>query len=360
MQVSVNKIHDWNIPVWKSLQERIDSLSHGLLFTGPAGVGKVHFAEQFAAWLLCESAAKGSAAGACGQCAACQLLASGNHPDLRVVTLDEEDEGEGGEGEGGGISNSGKSSKAKKASTQIKIDQIRALEDFVFVGSHRSGARIALIHPAEAMNLAAANSLLKMLEEPPPNVYFILVSSNLRRLLPTLLSRCRKVLFGLPEAEVASAWLKAAGVKQPERLLPLVGGAPLAAAEWAEEGLDVHYAQAAESFADAKADVVSLAAKWLSGLSGKSGGWRTEHLVDALQKWLYDLQRVQLGEAPRYFATSANALQALAKSASPARLARGYADLGRIRATVNHPLNAQLMLEDMAGRYLAAVTPVRS
>lgn len=352
MQVSVNKIHDWNIPVWRSLLERIDSLSHGLLFTGAAGVGKVHFAEQFAAWLLCESSSKGTAVSACGNCPSCQLLASGNHPDIRVLTLDEEDEDEEGE--------SAKSSKSKKPSTQIKIDQVRALEDFVNVGSHRSGARIALIHPAEAMNLAAANSLLKMLEEPPPNVYFILVSSNIRRLLPTLLSRCRKVIFGQPDPAVAREWLKAQGVKNPEKLLPLVGGAPLAAAEWAEEGLDVQYAQAADSFADAKADVVTLAAKWLQGLSGKSGAWRTEHLVDALQKWLYDLQRVQLGETPRYYASAQSTLQAMARQASPSRLARGYADIGKIRATVNHPLNAQLMLEDMAGRYLAAVAPQRS
>lgn len=351
MQVSVNKIHNWNVPVWKNLQDRIDSLSHGMLFAGPAGIGKVHFAEQFAAWLLCESSEKVGAAAACGVCPSCQLLASGNHPDIRVITLDEEEEGEEG--------SETKTAKSKKPSTQIKIDQIRALEDFVFVGSHRSGARVALIHPAEAMNLAAANSLLKMLEEPPPNVYFILATSNLRRLLPTILSRCRKVVFGIPETQAAVAWLKAEGVKSPERLLPLVGGAPLAAIEWAEAGLDAQYAQAAESFADAQTDVVSLAAKWQSGLSGKSGSWRTEHLVDALQKWLYDLQRAQLGETPRYFGTAANALQAMAKQAEPARLARGYADLGRIRATVNHPLNLQLMLEDMAGRYLAAVAPRR-
>lgn len=352
MQVSVNKIYDWNTPVWKSLLERMESLSHGLLFTGPAGVGKVQFAEQFAAWLLCESSQKSHSLSACGQCASCHLLASGNHPDIRLLTLDEEEEAEEGA--------EAKSSKAaKKPSTQIKIDQVRALEDFVFVGSHRQGARIAVIHPAEAMNLAAANALLKMLEEPPPNVYFILVSSNIRRLLPTLLSRCRKVVFGQPDATVAAAWLKAEGVKNPERLLSLVGGAPLAAAEWAAAGLDAQYSQAADSFADARTDVVTLASKWQTGLSGKSGSWRTEHLVDALQKWLYDLQRVQLGEKPRYFAAALTTLQALAKQAAPSRLARGYADVSRIRSTVNHPLNAQLMLEDLAGRYLAAVAPAR-
>src|SRR5690606_24708542 len=99
--------------------------------------------------------------------------------------------------------------------------------------------------------------------------------------------------------------------------------------------------------------------KWLQGLSGKSGAWRTEHLVDALQKWLYDLQRVQLGATPRYFASAAPALKGLATQANSARLARGYADVSKIRATVNHPLNAQLMLEDRAGRYLAEVAPVK-
>lgn len=351
MQVSVNKIHNWNTELWQSLLGRLEALSHGLLFSGPAGIGKVHFAEQFAAWLLCESAQKLAHDMACGHCPSCQLLASGNHPDIRIITLDDEDEGEEGE--------ETKSSKSKKPSTQIKIDQIRSLEDFVNVGSHRQGARVVLIHPAEAMNLAAANSLLKMLEEPPPNVYFILVSSNIRRLLPTILSRCRQVVFPQPKPEEAAAWLKAEGVKNPERLLALVGGAPLAAREWAEAGLDAQYAQAAESFADARADVVTLAGKWLSGLSGKSGSWRTEHLVDALQKWLYDLQRVQLGEKPRYFAASQTALQVLANQATPSRLARGYADVSKARATVNHPLNAQLMLEDLAGRYLASVAPAK-
>src|SRR5262245_41520568 len=205
LQVSVNSIYKWNEPIWQGLVERIDSLSHGLLFIGPAGVGKVQFAEQFAAWLLCESSQKATATAACGDCPSCQLLASGNHPDIRVLTLDEEEEDEDGET---------KTAK-KKPSTQIKIDQVRALEDFVYIGSHRQGARVVVIHPAEAMNMAAANSLLKILEEPPANVYFILVSSNQRRLLPTLLSRCRKVVFGQPPKEEAAAWLKAQGVKNP-------------------------------------------------------------------------------------------------------------------------------------------------
>jgi hypothetical protein len=68
---------------------------------------------------------------------------------------------------------------------------------------------------------------------------------------------------------------------------------------------------------------------------------------------------VQLGESPRYYASAQGALQSMARQASPARLARGYTDVGKIRATVNHPLNAQLMLEDMAGRYLAAVAPTQ-
>ena len=346
LQLSPEPIHEWNEPIWRGLLDRLDTLSHGMLFTGIAGVGKVHFAEQFAAWLLCESSQKGSAKSACGHCASCQLLASGNHPDIRLLTLAEEDEDEEGDS---------KSSKSKKPSTQIKIDQVRALEDFVFVGSHRQGARIVLIHPAEAMNIAAANALLKMLEEPPANVFFILVSSHPRRLLPTLLSRCRQVLFDQPKLQVAAAWLKVQGIKNPERILPLVGGAPLAAAEWAEAGLDVQYAQAAESVADVQSDVVTLAGRWLAGLSGKSGSWRVEHLVDALQKWVYDLQRVQLGESPRYFVDAAKKMQPLAGATSASRLARGYADLCKIKASVNHPLNPQLMLEDMAGRYLVVV-----
>ncbi len=94
---------------------------------------------------------------ACGECEACRWFAGGNHPDFRHIApaadADEENEG--------------REKSKKRASGTIKIDQIRELESFIAVGSHRHGRRVVLLTEADAMNGAAANSLLKILEEPP-------------------------------------------------------------------------------------------------------------------------------------------------------------------------------------------------
>lgn len=338
----MNNLFPWQEALWQQLTERLDTLSHGLLLSGPHGVGKSRFAEQLAALLLCEN----PGAFACGECPSCRLLASGNHPDYRLLTLAEDDAEEGEEADKA-------TSRKKKPATQIKIDQVRGLEDFVFIGSHRRGRRVAVIDPAEAMNVAAANALLKMLEEPPAGVHFILVSSAWRRLMATLLSRCRQLSFNLPDSVQAVAWLRAQGVQDAEKLLPLAGGAPLAAAHWAQTDLAAGYKKAAESFAQLPADLVGLAGKWQSGLNAKGGQWTAERLVDALQKWSYDLQCVQLGAPVRYFVGFAQHLARLAPQTQGQRLARLQDELMRIRRVIHHPLNPQLMLEDMAARYLA-------
>jgi DNA polymerase-3 subunit delta' len=168
--------YDLQLLQWNSairvqlLGQGLGRLPHATLLVGPAGVGKSAFAEQLAALLLCESIAPELTA--CGQCEACRWLYAGNHPDLRRVAPDGDDDAEGDAVEK-------PTEKAKKRSASIiRIDQIRELEAFVFVGSHRDGNRVVLVTEADAMNPAAANALLKILEEPPSSVYFILVSSN--------------------------------------------------------------------------------------------------------------------------------------------------------------------------------------
>src|SRR5262249_46843560 len=151
---------------------RMERLPHALLVHGARGLGKLDLALDFAQFLLCERRGQGKKA--CGQCEGCRWFLAGNHPDLRLIEpeaiarqpVSEPEEGEARAEEGG--------TKAKrKPSLQIRIEQTRALADFVNVGSHRGALRVALIHPAEDMNTATANSLLKMLEEPPANAIFI-------------------------------------------------------------------------------------------------------------------------------------------------------------------------------------------
>ena len=351
--MTVNKIFNWQEGVWKNLLGSASQLPHAMLFLGPPGTGKGEFAEHLAARLLCEKAQGDEPA--CGRCEGCHLLATENHPDFRKVTL-EDDSDEEGEAEAKPKAKSRK--KASAPTTQVKIDQIRALEDFVFVGSHRQGKRIVVINPADAMNVAATNALLKILEEPPASVYFILVSSNAKRLLPTVRSRCRQLLFGIPDAAVASAWLKAEGVAKPELVLGLAGGAPLKALAIHQDGTSSLLDDLLGPLHRQPVEPLALATHW-EGLRRKTPGFLLEQLVDAVQKWLYDLARVRNGAAPRYLLGLQKELQATAPKTSPARLNRCYTDVLRIRATARHPLNELLFLEDLAARCAVALTPPR-
>ncbi|MDA0789485.1 MAG: DNA polymerase III subunit delta' [Proteobacteria bacterium] len=192
----------WHEAQWSLIDRQVVSgrRPHALLLAGPANLGKVDFARALAARLLCR---KEGAASACGECSSCHLLHAGTHPDFVEVTPLE--------------------------SKQIKVDQIRELTDWASQTSGGGGDKIALIHPAEQMNLQSSNALLKCLEEPASDTLIILVSNQPTRLLPTIRSRCQTIAFGLPSHEVAASWLTNAAdnIIDPAQALAIAGGSPL-------------------------------------------------------------------------------------------------------------------------------------
>lgn len=349
MQHTDFKYFDWHADIWRQLWATDAGLPHALLLTGSEGIGKSAFAQAIAARLLCESPVGNLA---CGGCPSCRWLAGGNHPDFRHVipAADAEAANEADDGD------------KKRASRQILIDQIRDLEGFVFVGGHRNGARAVVIEPAEAMNTAAENSLLKILEEPPSNVYFVLVSSRFRQLLPTIRSRCRLLKLGRPEPEEARQWMNRQGAAKATELLPLMGGAPLLAWRESEQGRGGALASLVSSLAEPGRDPLPLAARWEALLQAKSdSGLTMESLVGIVQKWLFDLGQYKLAGRTRYFqGETAKTLGHLAHKATAAALIRCYNEMLKMRALASHPLNPRLCLEDMAERYLRALAIERS
>jgi DNA polymerase-3 subunit delta' len=178
-------------------------LGHAWLVAGPAGVGKLQFVHELARWLYCSAP---TPQGACGECQDCHLFDVGTHPDWLLLQPEKK---------------------------QLTVGQIRELIDFAHVTSQR-GTKVLVLAPAEAMNINAANALLKILEEPPPATLLLLVSHQSAQLLPTLRSRCQQLNVNLPDPVQALAWLRAQGVTDPERLLTKAKGAPLKARELAE------------------------------------------------------------------------------------------------------------------------------
>lgn len=336
----------WQASAWTQLQQLRGRLPHAILFHGPAGIGKTVFAERFAQALLCQSPQADDQP--CGRCDSCGWFDQGNHPDYRRVrpeALEDGDAAEGDETDAGEGRKSGKPAKA--LSKEIKIDQIRALADVMNVSTHRQGMRIVLLYPAEALNTAAANALLKTLEEPPPQTMFLLVSNSLDRLLPTILSRCRKFALAMPGRDEALEWLRSRDIADADIWLAEQGGAPLAAAAAAETGAR-----------DIMDELLRALCRPDTGSALKAADRLQKapvpELVAWLQRWLYDVFSLKLSGTIRYYPRYRNELSALAARVEVPQLLQALKDAGERRAVADHPLAAKLFIEDMLLRYSRA------
>jgi len=212
----------WLDPVRAEFVERLKSgrLAHALLLSGPAGTGKREFALEMARDLLC---LEGSVPG-CGSCRSCQLLSSGAHPDFRLLGLELNDKG--------------------NPRSEIVIEQIRNLIPVLQLTTTISSRKVALLHPAEAMNRNAANALLKTLEEPPGDTVLILVSDNPGRLPATIRSRCQALRLRPPKHSVLLDWLRdvsGSDEAAAESALNAAAGSPLRARDMLTDGSMEHF-----------------------------------------------------------------------------------------------------------------------
>ncbi len=176
-----------------------------VLLAGAADLGGLDLAQHWAHFLLCHHPYEHSA---CGQCQSCHWLQSGYHPDFFTLIKAEDEK-------------------------VIKIDAIRELIARLSKTAHSQAAQVILISPADSLNTAAANALLKSLEEPKARVHFLLVATHHLSLPKTILSRCQTIVLRAPTAQ-SLAWLKTQFSEQTEDSLRLVlrleRGYPLAAA----------------------------------------------------------------------------------------------------------------------------------
>lgn len=215
----------WQSSAWDQIHTQIaaDRLPHAILLQGLPGSGRRQFADALCAWLLCEAVSDGAQA-PCGQCRQCMLFAGGNHPDVLILEPEE-------------------------GSQSIKIDQVRRLTQFVSQTSNQTSnrssklgevAKLIVLKPAEALGPAAANSLLKNLEEPPGKTLFLLVAEPGTGLMATIRSRCQPIALGRPDERQALSCLQAlTSAEEPALLaaLALAPGRPFAALALMEQGV---------------------------------------------------------------------------------------------------------------------------
>lgn len=328
-------LHPWQREAWARLWPRLqaDRLPHGLLITGPEGIGKLDFAEALAQAALCQ---RPGPEGACGRCPTCVLYAAGTHPDLLRVAPEED-------------------------SRQIKVDQIRELIEFAALSRHYDGHKVILIHPAEAMNPNAANSLLKTLEEPTPRVVLVLVSARPSLLPATVRSRCQQLALGLPERRQALAWLMKQGVggdkdkeKEKEKaavLLAMAHGAPLKARDLARSEALERRAEFFKALSDLYAG--------RSGVVATAERWYKQDLAELLEwqiGWLEDAVRLRLA-GPQARVVNLDLIQDLRRLAESLDLETLFWLRERLverRLLPSTTVNRQLLLEDVLLGWLEA------
>lgn len=330
-------IYKWQENLWKELLGNKEGLPHAQLLYGQAGIGKRDFAEAYARALLCESPADDGSA--CGRCVACGWLAAGTHPDFRVLQPDSE----AGEGDAPAAAEEAVAEKGKKQ-TLINVAQVRNLIDSVSLSSSRGGRRVVLVCPAEAMNVNAANALLKTLEEPQPNTMFILVSHQMQKLPATVRSRCLKIAMPAPPRGQALEWLAGQGVKNPEISLAQAGNAPLRALDL----MTGDYQEKRATFLSRLEEAQNVDPLALAEMGEKLElAW----VLNWLQTWVYDLVAARTTGTIRFHLDFSNKIIMLASTVDLLLLFNFHRDLLGAQRALQHPLNTRLLLEQLLLTY---------
>ena len=309
---------------------------HALLITGRRGIGKRVLANIVARALLCE---KPTAEGLpCGECPGCTYALAGQHPDLRVVEpIDIADD-------------------MAKPVEWIVVDKIRALTTWAQLTSHRGGAKVGIIDPAERMNAPAGNALLKTLEEPPPDTFLLLVSHQPGRLPATIRSRCQVVTAPEPTAAQGAQWLAMQGVRDAQRVLAQAAGAPLAAVALADSAYQAERATWIKALASPRQMSVAALGLRIDAGPRESRKDRLAAVIEWLVGWCADLARVRAGGAPIRNPDYGRELATLASSVAGVPLFRYHRRLLDQRALLAHPLQPRLVAEALLIDYRALFT----
>ena len=299
--------------------------------------------------LLCSQPQKG---GACGKCQACQLFTSGTHPDFHVLQPEAVAESADDLSSRYAVRYPASDRKRERSSADITIYQIRCLIEDAQGRPFISRRKVLLLSPAEAMNLNAANSLLKLLEEPPPGSTLLLVTSQFARLPATIRSRCSHILFKTPPRDVGLAWLESrtGGTSESaSRVLKLAGGAPLSAKLLMEEGFADIRAGLLQDLDNLRAggeEPIACAARW------KGAGIR--RCLGLLHGFVSDLIKTSLG-APAPALANPEAVGHLKRDGNKYKLSELYIFIDVIHEyyrLLGSPLDELLMMEDVLIRWV--------
>ena len=318
----MHSIYPWLKDAWIAIHNN-SKLPHALILKGKGGIGKHDFAMTFAKSYLCQSPLDNYLP--CEICSSCHWFPE-SHPDFKYIAPVESEDDE-----------SYKRKTIRKKN--IVIDQIRELSEYLELSAHQEkGKRIVLIEPADALNQAASNALLKILEEPPENTLFILVTSQAQKLIATIRSRCQLLDFRGPSLEEAREFLTVEKITYDESLLSFTGGSPFNAIKELEN--------------QSERDIITqlLAQGHHIDVTKVNYGILTRGLdwtVNMIQKWTFDLLLSFHTQQSYYFKKEEARIHSQAKQLNLDALLSFANELNELKKIASHPLNQELQLQNI-------------
>ena len=313
---------DWQNAAWAIFAARRlgGKMPHALMLTASPGLGLHQFAEQVRASLLCMTPL--TDAHACESCRSCVARHAGSHPDDCAIHPEE-------------------------GKVSIGIDLIRWAAERLSKTPQAGGFQVALIEPAHAMTVAAANALLKTLEEPARDTVLILVSEQPGKLLPTVLSRCQRLHILRPSKMQALAWLaeSSSAKSTPIELalaLALSGDAPILAAQLLESGAAQSYQRLSAALdqgaRNGHIDALAIGKQWLQ---------RLPEFARLYEYYLVSQQRIN--------ANATEKTNSDARSAKIMHLSKQYHDLAKLREWGGTGVRIDLSIAALLDQHVAIV-----
>ena len=336
------EIYPWLEPDFQRLTQRLEDLHHGLLLTGLVGIGKQEFAIALAQKILCQQEAATGPAG-CGDCQSCRLFTAGTHPDFHLLTSEHqvvESEDDLITAYSARYQDAAAREKRTSPSRVIPIDQVRSLIQRFSTHSHISAHKVAVISPAEGMNISSANALLKLLEEPPSDSTLILVSTHPGYLPATIRSRCMIINLDAPDVETQKEWLAAhMPESEAESMMSLITDGPLAV-------LKYHQQDYLEQHQQMLKGVSAIAMQQVNGIEVAASFSKQEFRTTLLwlQNFVSDLIKWRSGaKIPPWTGQTNLKIEGISMQS----LFFLYDKIGFYKKIAREQLNEQLALEDL-------------
>lgn len=316
----MHNIYPWQLDDFNNLAQLKIRLPSALLFSGSTSTGTNHLAMKFIASILCNEPLSNWYQ--CGKCSSCTLINENIHPDLFYLNIDTDDLG-----------------KTKN----ISVAKVREAIDFISITPNTSSTKIVFIENADLLTTSSANALLKILEEPPQYVAFVLLSDNIETVLPTIRSRCHIFRTTKPSRDMSLQYLLALNMDDvADFWLAFYQNCPIFEVEITNEQLELFIATLSKPSID---NIFNLTQTF----DGKSVSFN--FILEFIYKWICDLTILANNSTPMYFYKYVDIMKPLLARLNKEKVFYLADHLNFLTKWQNHPLNYKLQIENLLFQY---------